>query len=149
VRSDPADPDSPRIGRGRFHAELWLLSTLGLDLSAWGKAQLVAARFFVDGLLPFVLLFAISAVTPPVRRTDLDRFFARQHTPVQATPQADREAVETALADPGRHDHKKIWPRSSWEILRPSLIDWIGFGGSWLLVGVVIALLWLMITLGS
>ena len=66
VRSDPADPDSPLEGRGRFHAEIWVLSWLGIDFAQWSKAQLVATRFFFDALFPFVLLFAISPFTRPV-----------------------------------------------------------------------------------
>jgi len=148
VRVDPGDPQSPKIGKGRFHAEIWLLSTLGIDVSGWTKAQLVAGRFFVDALLPFVLLILLSFVTPAIPKADLDRFFARLHTPVQPTPEADRQAVAAAVAQPGCHEHKKIWPHSNWEILRPGWVDLVGFGGSCVLVGVVLLLLWLMVTVG-
>ncbi|MGD8454350.1 MAG: sodium:solute symporter family protein [Phycisphaerae bacterium] len=148
VRTDPTDPNSPKIGQGRFHTELWLISACGGDLTRCSKAQLVALRFGVDALLPFVLLFLLSAVTRPVPRGDLDRFFARQHTSVQPTPEADQQAVADAVANPEIVAVKKIWPRSSWEILRPGWIDVIGFGGSCLLVVVVIFLLCGLVTLG-
>ncbi|MCK5652142.1 MAG: sodium:solute symporter family protein, partial [Gemmatimonadetes bacterium] len=96
VRVDPDDPDSPLEGRGRFHAEIWVLSWFGIDFSGWTKAQLVATRFFFDALFPFLLLFSISAFTRPVERKRLDRFFGKLHTPVQPTPEEDEAAVEHA-----------------------------------------------------
>jgi SSS family solute:Na+ symporter len=149
VRVDPDDPGSPLEGQGRFQAEIWVLSWFGMDFSQWSKAQLEAARFFFDALFPFILLFAISAFTRPVDRKRLDRFFGKLHTPVQRTPEEDEVAVEEAALHPDRYDAKKIWPGSDWEILKPGWIDVLGFGGSCLMVGVVLALLWMMAGLGA
>jgi SSS family solute:Na+ symporter len=149
VRADPTDPQSPKVGRGRFQAEIWLLSWFGLDFGGCSKAQLVAIRFFVDALLPFVLLFALSTLTQPVRTPDLDRFFGKLHTPVQPTPAAEQAALAQAAAQPDLYKHQKLWPRSGWEILKPSWLDVAGFGGSWVLVGGVLLLLWLLVTIGT
>jgi solute:Na+ symporter, SSS family len=143
---DPSDPDSPKIGLGRFHAEIWVLSWFGIDFTHWSKAQLTAARFGFDALFPFVLLFLLSFVTRPVSRTDLDRFFAKLHTPVQPTPEEDARAVAEAAADPEKVFKQKIRPGSNWELLKPTKADLVGFGGSWLLVGVILLLLWLVVT---
>jgi len=35
------------------------------------------------------------------------------------------------------------------EILKPSWLDVAGFGGSWVLVGGVLLLLWLLVTIGT
>jgi SSS family solute:Na+ symporter len=147
ARSDPADPHSPRIGLGRFHAELWLLSWTGIDLTGCTRAQLVALRFLFDALFPFLLLFLFSWLTPPVPKGDLDRFYARLHTPVQPTPGQERAALAEAYRDPGRFEGDKLLPGSNWEIMKPTRQDWLGFGGSWLLVGVIVLLLWLMVTI--
>jgi SSS family solute:Na+ symporter len=147
ARVDPADPSSPRIGLGRFHAELWVLSWFGLDFAHANKAQLVAARFFFDALVPFVLLFAFSFVTPRVPQGALDRFFAKLHTPVQPTPETEAAALAESYRNPRRFEGEKIVPGSSWEILKPGRQDYLGFGGSWLLVGVVILLLWAMVSI--
>ena len=147
ARRDPSDPASPKIGLGRFNAEVWVLGFLGIDFSGWSKAQLSAARFGFDALFPFLLLFLLSLVTRPAPRADLDRFFARIHTPVQPTPAEDERAVLAAYAAPDMYRPRKIWPRSAWEIMKPGKWDIIGFGGSWLLVGVIILLLWLMVSL--
>ena len=146
ARVDPADPASPKIGIGRFNAEIWVLSWLGIDFAGCTKAQLSAVRFGFDALFPFLLLFLLSWLTQPAPKADLDRFFARIHTPVQATPELDERAVQAAYDNPAKYQPRKIWPRSAWEIMRPGKWDIIGFGGSWILVGVIIALLWFMVS---
>jgi len=145
--SDPSDPESAKIGLGRFNAEVWVLSWLGLNFSHFKKAQLVAARFFFDALFPFVLLFLISFLTKPAEKSGLDRFFAKIHTPVQANEQAERKALEANYRHPEKLEKNKIWPGSNWEIHKPGWMDFVGFFGSWLLVGVIVVLLWLMVNI--
>ena len=147
VRIDPEDPNSPKVGLKRFHAEIWVLSWLGIDFASFTKAQLVSTRFFFDALFPFVLLFILSFITKPVPKTHLDRFFARMHTPVQPTPEEDEKAVEESYTNPEKFEKDKIWPGSNWEIMKPKWMDLWGFGGSWVLVGVIIVLLWIMISI--
>jgi SSS family solute:Na+ symporter len=144
ARIDPSDPSAARIGLGRFHAELWVLSWFGIDFSGFKKSQLVATRFFFDALFPFILLFLISLITKPVPKTDLDRFFAKLHTPVQRTDEEDQRALQESYTDPAKFEKDKIKPGSNWEIMKPTKLDILGFGGSWILVGVIILLLWLM-----
>jgi len=147
ARVRPGDPDSPRVGIGRFEAEIWVLSGLGIDFTRSSKAQLVAARFFFDALFPFVLLFLLSAVTRPRPKAELDRFFAKLHTPVMPVPADDDRAVEEGRANPAKFERRKLWPRSSWEVMKPGRADVLGFGGTWVLVGVIILLLWLMVSI--
>ena len=147
ARTDPEDPNSPKIGIGRFNAELWVLSWFGFDFTGFAKSQLVATRFFFDALFPFVLLFLISIFTKPVAKPNLDRFFAKMHTPVQETPELEEKALAAAYANPEMYEKDKILPGSSWEIMKPAKMDYIGFFGSWGLVGVVIFLLWVMVTI--
>ncbi len=147
ARTDPSDPLSTKIGLGRFHAEIWVLSWIGIDFSRFKKSQLVATRFFFDAFFPFVLLFLISFVTKPVPRADLDRFFAKLHTPVQKTEEEDLRALQESYADPGKFEKDKIRPGSNWEIMKPTKLDILGFGGSWVLVGMIILLLWLMVSI--
>ena len=147
ARVDPEDPASPKIGLGRFHAEIWVLSWLGIDFSGFSKAQLSAVRFGFDALFPFVLLFLLSAFTRPVPKADLDRFFARVHTPVQPTPEEEERALRHAVEHYEEVERRKLKPGSNWEIMKPRLVDVLGFGGCWLLVGVIIFLLWLMVNI--
>ncbi|MBU1339012.1 MAG: sodium:solute symporter family protein [Acidobacteria bacterium] len=145
--TDPQNPDSPKRGFGRFNAELWVVSWFGVDFSGMKKAQLVAGRFFFDAIFPFVLLFLISFMTRPVPEKDLDRFFAVLHTPVQPTDEEDRRAVEDNIRNFERVKKRRVFPRSQWEIHWPRPVDYLGFFGSWVLVGVIIFLLWLMVNI--
>jgi SSS family solute:Na+ symporter len=147
ARIRPEDPDSPKTGIGRFEAEVWVLSWIGIDITRFTKAQLVATRFFFDALFPFVLLFLLSFLTRPVPKSDLDSFFGKIHTSVRPTPEQDQSAVEEAAVHPEKWEKNKIWPKSNWEIMKPQRADVLGFGGTWLLVGVIIFLLWLMVTI--
>lgn len=147
ARRDATNPASPRIGIGRFHAELWVLSWFGVDFSGFSKAQLSAVRFGFDALFPFLLLFLLSAVTRPIPKADLNRFFARVHTPVQPTPEEEERALRHAVEHYEEIEKRKLRPGSNWEIMKPKMIDVIGFGGCWLLVGVILLLLWLMVNI--
>ncbi len=147
ARTNPSDPASPKIGLGRFHAEIWVLSWFRIDFSKFSKSQLVATRFLFDAAFPFLLLFILSFVTKSVPKPYLDRFFARMHTPVQKTEEEERKALEESYRNPGRFEKDKLFPGSNWEILKPTRMDFLGFGGSWLLVGVIILLLWLMVSI--
>jgi SSS family solute:Na+ symporter len=146
VPIEPENPTSRKEGLGRFHAELWVLSWLGIDFTRWAKPQLVAARFFFDALFPFVALAVLSWFTRPEPRETLDRFFAKVHTPVQPTPELEAAALAAAEADPRRFDTDKVFKHADWEILKPARSDYIGFFGTWALVGIVILLLWTMVT---
>ena len=110
-----------------------------------GALDQLAAR----GLFPFVLLFLFSAFTRPVRKSILDRFYGKLHTPVQPTPELEEQALEEAAQHPEKFESDKIIPGSSWEILKPGWIDVLGFGGSWVLVGVGILLLYILANLGA
>ncbi len=147
ARTNPADPNSSKIGLGRFNAEVWIVSWFGVDFSHSSKPQLLAVRFFFSAIFPFVLLVAFSYVTPQVPKAELDRFFARVHTAVQPTPEADAAAVEASYASPDKFDSDKLFPGTGWEILKPARSDFIGFFGTCGLVGVILALLWVMVTI--
>ena len=141
ARINPEDPNSAKIGIGRFHAEIWVLSWLGIDFTKFTKAQLVSTRFFFDALFPFLLLFILSYLTKPVKKERMDRFFGKLHTPVQPTEEEEEKALQDSYDNPDKFEKDKIWPGSNWEILKPSKQDIYGFGGSWILVGIIIALL--------
>jgi SSS family solute:Na+ symporter len=149
ARMNPEDPDSALIGLGRFEAEIWVMSWLGIDFTTFKKSELVATRFFFSAFFPFVLLFLISVVSKPAERKHLDYFFAKIYTPIQSTPEEEATAIAHATEHPESVAHNKLFPGTNWEIGRPDKLDIIGFGGSWLIVGVVILLLWGMVSLGG
>jgi SSS family solute:Na+ symporter len=149
ARLNPDDPDSPMIGIGRFEAELWVMSWLGIDFTTWKKSQLVAARFFFSAFFPFVILFLVSFVTQPVNRRHLDYFFGKIYTPIQPSREAEKEAIARATNHPESLAHLKLFPGTNWEIGKPGKKDLLGFGGSWVIVGLIILLLWGMVSIGK
>jgi SSS family solute:Na+ symporter len=146
ARENPDDPASPKVGVDRFHAEIWVISWFGFDLTHLSKAQLVALRFFFDALFPFLLLFLFSFFTRPVARKLLDDFFVKLHTPVQPTPEDDDVALAAGRADFSRFEKEKMFPNSQWEFRKWKRVDYLGFFGSWALVGLVILFLWFIVS---
>ncbi len=144
---NPEDPSQGKEGLGRFNAEIWVLSWLGIDFTKFTKAQLVMTRFLFDALFPFVLLFILSYLTPQVSKNDLDRFYGKLHTSVKPTQEEEDEALEDAYKNPEQFEKSKLFPGTNWEILKPSWKDVYGFGGSWLLVLLMLLLLWLMVNI--
>jgi SSS family solute:Na+ symporter len=149
ARVNPDDPASVKTGLGRFQSEIWIMSWFGIDFTSWSKPQLTAVRFFFDALFPFLILFLLSFITKPEEKSHLDRFYAKMYTPVQPTPEEEEKALQTAYDNPGMYDDRKLFRKSNWEMLRPGRIDYIGFFGSWGLVGIIIFLLWLVVTIGK
>ncbi len=149
ARENPDDPNSRLIGFGRFNAELWILSLVGIDFSDFSKAQLVAVRFLFDGLFPFILLIILSYFTRPASKKQLDYFFAKIHTPVQLTPEEDIITIKENAKNISKFDSRKLFPRTQWEFHKPQKMDYIGFFGTWVLVGIILVLLWLMVNIGA
>ena len=144
---NPDDPNSPLIGIGRFHAELWVLSWVGINFTGMNKASLVAIRFLFDALFPIFLLVLLSYFSKPVDRKILDKFFAKIHTPVQPTPEADTKMIAENAANMDKFLPSKVFPKTQWEFHKPSKMDYLGFFGTWALVGVIIFLLWLVVNI--
>jgi SSS family solute:Na+ symporter len=149
VLANPEDPGSQKTGMGRFQAEIWIMSWFGIDFSSWTKPGLTAARFFFDAFFPFLLLFLISFMTKPEEKKYLDRFYAKMYTPVNKDQDMDQKALEEAYASPGIYDRRKLFAKYGWEMLKPGRTDCIGFFGTWLLVGVIIFLLWVVVSIGG
>ena len=147
VRTDAEDLSSAKIGTGRFHAEIWVLSWFGIDFTHWSKAQLVAIRFIFDAIFPFILLFLFSFFTKSIPKVLLDRFFTKMHTPVQVDEEQEKIALQAGYGNPEKFEKEKMFPHSQWEFRKWKKIDTFGFGLSWFLVGVVIFLLWFVTTL--
>jgi hypothetical protein len=149
ARVDPANENSPREGIGRFNIEIYLLSLIGIDVCRFSPAMLLATRYLVDAFLPLLLLLGLSLVTPPAEKRRLERFFVRLKTPVAATAEADAEEVEKSYREPDRFDHKKLFPKSSWEFTKWDRTDALGFLGCCAFVGVVLLVFKGVLLIGS
>lgn len=149
ARENPEDPNSRLLGYGRFNAEIWVLSLVGIDFTGFTKAQLVAVRFVFDALFPLLLLIVLSYFSKPASKKTLDYFFAKIHTPVQPTPEEDERKVAENAAHFDKFESRKLFPRSQWEFHKPMKMDYLGFFGTWVLVGLVILALWFTVNLGG
>lgn len=149
ARENPADPNSRLLGIGRFNAEIWVLSWFGIDFSGFNKAQLEATRFAFDALFPLLCLIVLSYFSKPASRKTLDYFYAKVHTPIQPTPEEDKRKVEENAAHMHHFESRKLFPKTQWEIHKPMKMDYIGFFGTWGLVGLIILLLWLVVNIGA
>lgn len=127
VRVVPEDPTSPLEGRGRFNFECWLLDHAGFRSAGWSPNGRETAQFFFDGLFPFVLLLFVSRFTRPTERGRVDQFYGKMKTPVGATPELEAAAMAATRLEPGRFDHTKLFPRSTWEFAKWDREDTVGF----------------------
>jgi SSS family solute:Na+ symporter len=149
ARQNPEDPNSKLIGYGRFDAEIWILSLCGIDFTGFTKAQLVATRFAFDALFPILLLVVLSYFSRPATQKTLDYFFAKVHTPVQPTPEQDARKVAENTENMHHFDSRKLFPKTHWEFHKPMKMDYLGFFGTWVLVGAIILLLWIAVNVGT
>ena len=127
VRIDPNNPGSALEGKGRFNFECWALNKLGLDVAQLAPQSREAATFYFDGLFPFLVLFIVSIFTRPTEKARVDVFYGKMKTPVGATPELEAAAMEETRRNPGRFDHTKLFPKSSWEFCKWDRVDTVGF----------------------
>jgi len=147
VHTNPDDITSPLIGTGRFNLEAWVLGKAGLDLAHMTFRDLQSVQFFFDGIFPFVVLIVVSLLTRPPERAKIDWFFGKMKTPVGATPELEVAAMEETRRNPGRFDHTKLFPRSSWEWTKWDRVDTVGFIACLGVSGTIIALFWYLLRL--
>jgi hypothetical protein len=107
------------------------------------------ARFFFDGLLPFVLLIGVSLFTRPLPAASLDQFFGKMKTPVAADPEADVAVMVETVRNPHRFDHQKLFPASNWEFTKWNRVDTLGFFACLGVSGGIILLFWALLRLAA
>jgi len=148
VREIPHDPQSPLIGRGRFRVSLIFPALLGVKLDRLGVGDLNALGFYLDILMPFLIIFLVSYVTRRNSQAGLDQFYGRLQTPVRGSPEEDALEMERTRANPTRFKQNKMFPNSSFELLKPTRRDAIGFVAIWAIVALVILFLYLLTQIG-
>jgi Na+/proline symporter len=148
ARINPNDPNSLYEGIGRFNVESYLLYLVGVPIQRFSSSGLVAVRWGFDGVFPFLMLIAFSLVT----KADPNRapgFYAKMKTAIAPTPEEDQEQVQLSYTQPNRFDHLKLLPNSNWEFSKWTQQDVKGFGGCWIIVGLILLFLWGLLRLGG
>ena len=133
-------------GSGYIYLELLLLDNLGFDLSKNAYALNETIRMLIRLIFPFILLILGSLLFTVNQEHLLTPFYVKMRTPVG---EANSYTLDQALQKPELTQHLLIFPNSDWEFYRWTKKDWLGFGISWLVVGVILMLLWLAVSIGA
>jgi SSS family solute:Na+ symporter len=128
-------------GQGQLNIDFLLYAWMGLDLSQSNKATLEALRLPTRLALPFLVLIALSLITPRNKPEALDRYYVKMKTPVAKDPVADEHELKLSYADPKRFEHLRMFPGTDWEMLRPTRTDVIGVVVSAVVAALMILLL--------
>ncbi len=112
---------------GNFKIDYLLYDIVGMDLTKKSNAMLDTLSLLPKVILPFLIMILVSLFTRKNSRPALDRYYVKMKTPVLPDPAEDRVELEKSYADPGRFDHRKLFPNSSLEIQIPTREDWVGF----------------------
>ena len=130
-------------GVGALDLDFVLYSLVGVDLSQASKATLETLRLPPKLLAPFLVLILLSLVTRRGDRDALDRYFAKMNTPVLPDPDADREALQKAYADPQLAGARRLFPSTDLEFVRPTTKDVVGFlAACGVCVAIILLLMW-------
>lgn len=146
---DPYDTNSPLEGVGRFNAEVFIVSGLGVDVRNMTPPMLVTTRFLFDGIFPFVILFGVSYLTKNKDKENETRFYAKLSTPVTETFEKDQLEVQKSVENPEIYRSRKLLPSSNWEFYKWRKVDFYGFSFCCLAVAVILAIFYLLMNIGS
>ncbi|MBD3386490.1 sodium:solute symporter family protein [candidate division KSB1 bacterium] len=124
---EETDKMNRRRGSGKIYPNLLALHMIGIDLRHFSRSGLMTLSYALDVIMPFLLMLLISLVTRPVDRNILNRFYSKFHTPVQGDDTNDKEEVKRSIQNPQRFEQEKLFPGSSWEIMKPSRTVYLGF----------------------
>lgn len=138
------------VGKGYLKVELIALDRMGWDLSRNSYSLNETLTFLFRIIFPFLILMLVAFFTNPIEKERLDQFYGKLLTPVvgESSEEDDREMALTR-ANPTRFNHLKIFPGSTWEFRRWNREDWTGVVVSCIAVVSVVALLMLIVSLGS
>tara|TARA_B100000378_G_C17990018_1_gene393516 strand:- start:19 stop:1098 length:1080 start_codon:yes stop_codon:yes gene_type:complete len=133
------EKDGTSYGRGYIYLELYLLDSLGWDLSKNPYALNETIRLGIRLLFPFLVLFLIALATKPDSDKHLAEFYRKMRT----------RAVDNSILKNQPTTEKLLFPNSNWEIYTCNKKDRTGFLLACLIVILIIGLLYLMVSLGS
>ena len=120
------DDNGKPYGGGLFRADLFLIHSLGFDLSKRSVAANESISLAFKLIFPFAALILFGLFGRQNDDAVRDRFYGRLLTPVRADPEEDEKEVALTVADPHRLDDRKLWPGSDWYLRKWDWQDWKG-----------------------
>ena len=137
------------VGQGSFNLDFVLYQWMGVDFSGLSPAMLKTMRLPPRLIAPFVVLLALSWLTPRNSKAALDRFYVKMKTEVKPEAEEDQREMEASYEAPDRFDQLKLFPKSEWEFTKPSYFDVIGFIVCVMICFVMVGLLVFLVNLGG
>jgi solute:Na+ symporter, SSS family len=119
--------DSPLRATGNFNLDFLIYDLLGMDLTTRSNAMLATMELPPKIITPFLVMVLVSLFTRRNDRAALNRYYAKMRTPVDPDPRKDREELQRSFEQPDRFAHRKLFPKSDFEFLRPGWVDIGGF----------------------
>lgn len=144
-----ADNEGNLVGKGALSMELVLLDLIGIDLAKNPYALNETLRILLRTLTPIILMVLICLLTKPDDKQIADRFYARMRTRVLLDRKQDDAALAAVIQDPKASGKMLLFPGSRWEFYRWSKEDGVGFALSVSGIFVILALMHLLLTIGS
>ena len=135
--------------KGNFQALFLLYQLAGLDLSQFTNATLSTLELPPVIIGPFLVMILVSLFTRKNSPEALDRYYAKMKTPVLQDPQADADVIANCLNDPAALEARKLFPGTSLEIQRPTLVDALGFIACFAICFAIIGLAFLVANIGA
>lgn len=121
------DENGTLTGQGSFSLDYVGYQMIGVDLSKCSKATLETLRLPPRLLTPFLFLILVSLITRPNSVEALDRYYVKMKTEVDPDPEKDRANLEESYRNPKRFEHRRLFPGTQLELIRPSFKDISGF----------------------
>lgn len=138
------------FGSGYIYLELLLIDGLGFDLSTNPYALNETIRLLIRLGFPFLALILIASFTNPDPENLLNSFYNKMRIRVNTQGrEADKQDLERGMKDPTVTEDALIFKNSEWEFYKWNKTDWTGFLISWVVVAVIIAILYLVFTIGG
>ncbi len=119
--------DGPLRATGNFNLDFLIYDLFGMDMRTRSNAMLATLELPPKIITPFLVMILVSLATKRNNTAALDRYYVKMKTPVLPDPQQDRDELERSFAEPRRFEHRKIFPNSDFEMLKPNRLDVAGF----------------------
>jgi SSS family solute:Na+ symporter len=142
------DDGGKAYGAGLFRPELFLIHTLGFDMSSRSVATIESLSLAFKLIFPFMAIILFGIFGKQNDDQVLDKFYSRLLTAVDDDPEQDAKRVAEAAANPRDTDQKKLWPASDWYIRRWDWQDWQGIIYAIVAMVGIGGLMWVLATLG-
>lgn len=143
------DEQGSQIGLGFFHYDLYLMHIAGLPLESYANSLIETLRIPLRLIIPFLLVMLVSNISRQNSSEILNIFFAKMKTPVHPNPEEDQKRLVEYAQSSERLRNMKLFPNSSWEFLKWTREDVVGFLLTICAVGIIIAMAMAISAIGA